>query len=90
MCVCVSVCANKFVSGYLTIKLTDLNENWGLCCNWPRIENLPKPVQSDHYLPIIWGGGDFCNYLNPYISETIRDIEKQRDLVDVKFKDLQL
>ena len=41
VCVCLSVCAKKFVSGYLTDKLTDLNENFGVCCNWRRIENLP-------------------------------------------------
>ena len=29
------------VSGYLTKKLTDLDENFGVGCNWPRIENLP-------------------------------------------------
>jgi len=38
---CVSVCAKKFVSGYLTKDLTDLDENYGVCCNWRRIENLP-------------------------------------------------
>jgi len=36
-----SVCAEKFVSGYLTKELTDLDENCGVCCNWRRIENLP-------------------------------------------------
>jgi len=40
VCVYVSVCAKKFVSGYLTNKLTDLNENFGVFCNC-RIENLP-------------------------------------------------
>jgi len=35
------VCAKKFVSGYLTKGLTDLDENYGVCCNWRRIENLP-------------------------------------------------
>jgi len=42
-CVCMymSVCAQKFVSGYLTNMLPDLNENFCVCCNWPRIENLP-------------------------------------------------
>ena len=40
-CVCVSVCAKKFVSGYLTKGLTDLDENYGVCCNWRRIKNLP-------------------------------------------------
>jgi len=39
--VCLSVCAKNFVSGYLTDKLTDLNENFGVCCNWRRVENLP-------------------------------------------------
>ena len=39
--VCVSVCAKTFVSGYLTKELTDLDENYGECCNWRRIENLP-------------------------------------------------
>jgi len=37
----VCVCAKKFVSGYLTDKLTDLNENFCVCCNWRRIGNLP-------------------------------------------------
>ena len=32
-CVCVSV-QKKFFNGYLTDKLTDLNENFGVCCNW--------------------------------------------------------
>jgi len=45
VCVCVSdclsVCAKKCVSGYLTKGLTDLDENYGVCCNWRRIENLP-------------------------------------------------
>jgi len=47
VCVCVSVClsvclcAKKFVSGYLTRELTNLDENYGVCCNWRRIENLP-------------------------------------------------
>jgi len=44
-CVCLSVrlsvCAKKFVSGYLTKELTDLDENYGLSCSWRRIENLP-------------------------------------------------
>ena len=40
-CVCLSVCAEKFVSGYLMEGLTDLEENYGVCCNWRRIENLP-------------------------------------------------
>ena len=39
-CVRLSVCAKKFVSGYLTKELTDLDENCGVCCNWRRIENL--------------------------------------------------
>jgi len=39
--VCLSVGAKKFVSGYLTRELTDLDENYGVCCNWRRIENLP-------------------------------------------------
>jgi len=39
--VCLSVCAKKFVSGYLTKELTDLDESYGVCCNWRRIENLP-------------------------------------------------
>jgi len=38
---CLSVSAKKFVSGYLTKELTDLDENYGVCCNWRRIENLP-------------------------------------------------
>ena len=38
---CLYVCAKKFVSGYLTKKLTDLNEIFDVCCNQPRIENLP-------------------------------------------------
>jgi len=41
VCVCLSVCAKKFVSGYLTRELTDLDENYGVCCNWRQIENLP-------------------------------------------------
>ena len=41
VCVCLSVCAKKFVSGYLTKELTDLHENCGVCCNWRRIENVP-------------------------------------------------
>jgi len=41
VCVCLSVCAKKFVSGYRTKELTDLDENYGVCCNWRRIENLP-------------------------------------------------
>jgi len=32
-CECLSVCAKKFVSGYLTRELTDLDENYGVCCN---------------------------------------------------------
>jgi len=32
-CVCVCVCAKKFISGYLTKGLTDLDENYGVCCN---------------------------------------------------------
>ena len=40
-CVCLSVCAKQFVSGYLTKDLTDLNENYGVYCNWRRIDNLP-------------------------------------------------
>jgi len=39
--VCLSVCAEKFVKGYLTDELTDLNENFGVYYNWRRIENLP-------------------------------------------------
>ena len=27
-------CAKKFVSGYLTNKLTDFDENFGVSCNW--------------------------------------------------------
>jgi len=34
------VCAKKFVSGYLSKELTDLDENYGVCCNRRRIENL--------------------------------------------------
>jgi len=30
VCVCLSVCAKKFVSGYLTKELTDLDENYGV------------------------------------------------------------
>jgi len=52
-----SVCAKKIVSGYFTKELTDLDENYGVCWHWRRIENLPLPVQSDHYVPLIWGGG---------------------------------
>jgi len=35
-CVCLwlSVCAKKFASGYLTKEFTDLDENYGVCCNW--------------------------------------------------------
>jgi len=40
LCVCLPVCEKKFV-GYLTNKLTDLNANFGVCCNWLRIENRP-------------------------------------------------
>jgi len=40
-CVCGSVYEKKFVSGYERRKLTDLNEKFGVCCNGPRIENLP-------------------------------------------------
>ena len=61
MCVCVCVClcvcasvrpsvclsAKKFVNGYLTNKVTDLNENFGVCCSWPGIENLALLVQPD-------------------------------------------
>ena len=47
VCVHLSVCAKKFVGGYLTNKLTGLNENFGVCCNWPRIEKLSQPVQVD-------------------------------------------
>jgi len=32
------------------------------------------------------GRVDFRNSLNPYISKTIKNIEKQRDLVGAKFK----
>ena len=45
VCVCVFVClsisVNKFVRGCLATMLTDLNENSGVCCDLPRIENLP-------------------------------------------------
>jgi len=40
-CVCLSVYAKKFVSGYLTKGLADLDENYGVSFNWRRIENLP-------------------------------------------------
>jgi len=78
VCVCarLSVCAKKFVSGYLTNKLTALNENLGVYCNWPRIENLPLPVQSDRCLPKFGEGGDICNSLNPYISKTLKISKK--------------
>ena len=56
-CVCVSLCAKKFVSGYLRNMFTDLNENFGVCCNWPRIVNVPKPVQSDQCFPHYVGRG---------------------------------
>jgi len=35
------VCAKKFVRGYLSKELTDLDKNYGICCNRRRIENLP-------------------------------------------------
>jgi len=41
VCVCLFVCAKKFVSGYLTKELTDLDENYVVSCSWCRIENLP-------------------------------------------------
>jgi len=43
MCVsvCLSVYAEEFVVGHLRNKLTDLNENFGVCYHWPRIENVP-------------------------------------------------
>jgi len=45
--VCVCLC-KKVVSGYLTNKLTDLNENFSVRGYWLRIENLPQPVQDVH------------------------------------------
>jgi len=40
-CVYLSVCAKKLVSGYLTNnEQVDMNKNFGVRCNWPRIENL--------------------------------------------------
>jgi len=33
VCVCLSVYAEKSVSGYLSKELTDLDENYGVCCN---------------------------------------------------------
>jgi len=45
VCVCVYVCVSVCLSvqkslSYLTKELTDLDENYGVCCNWLRIENL--------------------------------------------------
>jgi len=41
VCVCLSVSAKKSVSGYLRKAFTDLDDNFGVCCNWRRIKNLP-------------------------------------------------
>ena len=92
-CVCLSVrlsvclCAKKFVSGYLTRELTDLDENYGVCYNWRRIENLPYPVQSDHYFLLIWGGGWFLQFFEPlYIGnyKRYRKTEKTRSTWTLK------
>jgi len=89
MCVCER--AKKFVSGYLTNKLTDLNENVGVCCNWPGIENLPEPVRSDQYFPLIWGGGLFLQFFEPLYLENHQGYRKKiRNYVDVKFRDIQI
>jgi len=76
MWVCASVCAKKFVRKYLTSKLTDLNENFGVCCNWPRIENLPWTVQSDQYFPLIWGGECFFEIFRTPVSQELLEIAK--------------
>ena len=79
--VCLSVCAKKFVSGYLTRELTDLDENYGVCCNWRRIENLPYPVQLDHYFPLIRGGGWFLQFLEPlYLGNNKRYRKTEKTL----------
>jgi len=38
VCVCMSVCAEMLVNGYLTNKMTALNGNFGVCCNLARRE----------------------------------------------------
>ena len=84
------VCAKKFISGYLTKKLTDLDDNFGVCCNWPQIENLPRPVRSNQYFPVIWGGGVIFATISTLISKKPVQISKNRDVIDGKFKDLQI
>ena len=86
MCACMSFClCGTFISGYLPSKSTDLDENIYVCCNWPRIENLPWRVQSNHYFPKIWGGiernSDFRNSLNPNLSKNNDDIKKKITLL---------
>jgi len=38
----------------------------------------PSQYNRTNISPQFGEGGDFCNFLNPYISKTIVDIEKQR------------
>jgi len=87
---CVCACVKKFVSEYLTTELTDLDENFGVCCNWPRIEDLPLPVQSDLYFPSIWRGGRFAILLI-LVSRKLLTVSKNReDIFHLKVKDLQI
>jgi len=40
-CVCVCVCEKVCQWISYTKELTDFDENYGVCSNWRRIENLP-------------------------------------------------
>jgi len=44
------------------------------------VESRTSPNQYNHtIISALFGeGGDFCNSSNPYISKTIKDIEKQK------------
>jgi len=93
--VCIYVCVYVCVRKCLSVDI--LRKSWPIWMKIPvyvaiGLESRTSPKQYDRTnISPLWGGGDFCNSLNPYISKTIKEIKRNReDLVDVKFKDVQV
>ena len=90
-CLCLSVCAKKLVSEYLTNKLTDVNEKIRcmLLLAWSRESSLTSTILPKFTLNL--GRGVIFGILLTLISWKLSKISQNRDdLVDVKFKVLQI
>jgi len=79
VCVCVRLCVRESLSVDILRKSRPI---WMKITVYVAIgvESRTSPNQYNRTTisPLFGEGGDLCNSLNPYISITIKDIEKQR------------